>query len=139
MLRRKRRIDLFIRLLAKLKKVYPKAKRIHLILDNYSIHSSKKVEISLRHFAKNFRLHFLPPYSPEHNRIEKLWKQLHANITRNHKCQTIEQLMKNVERFLARASPFPGSKPSIAKLFGKPEKEDGVVTPHNRELFRRTL
>ncbi len=108
--------ELFIRLLAKLKKVYPNAKRIHLILDNYSIHSSKKVKISLRHFAKNFRLHFLPPYSPKYNDIEKLWKQTHDNITRNHKCSTIEQLMAKVEKFLARASPFPGSQPSVAKV-----------------------
>ena len=107
--------DLFIRLLAKLKKVYPNAKRIHLILDNYSIHSSKKVQISLCHFAKNFVLHFLPPYSPSYNHIEKLWKQVHDNITRNHKCSSIEQLMAKVEKFLARASPFPGSKPSVAK------------------------
>lgn len=108
--------DLFIKLLAKLKKVYSEAKRIHVILDNYSIHSSNKVEISLRHFAKNFQLHFLPPYSPKHNEIEKLWKQVHDNITRNHKCSTIEQLMKRVEKFLVRASPFPGSKPSVAKV-----------------------
>jgi transposase len=107
--------DLFIRLLAKLTKVYSDAKRIHIILDNYSIHSSNRVKTSLRHFAKNVVLHFLPPYSPEHNRIEKLWKQLHDNITRNHKCSTIEQLMKNVDRFLVSASPFPGSKPSLAR------------------------
>ena len=108
--------DLFIRLLVKLKTVYPDAKRIHLILDNYSIHSSKKVQVSLQHFAKNFVLHFLPPYSPKYNHIEKLWKQLHDNITRNHKCSTIQQLMQKVDKFLARASPFPGSKPSVAKL-----------------------
>ena len=112
----KKNSDLFIRLLAKLKKVYPEAKRIHVILDNYSIHSSNKVEVSLQHFAKNFVLHFLPPYSPKYNDIEMLWKQVHDNITRNHKCSTIQQLMKKVEKFLARASPFPGSKPSVAKI-----------------------
>ena len=116
----KKDTDLFIRLLAKLKKVYPEAKRIHLILDNYSIHSSKKADIALRNFAKNFVLHFLPPYSPKYNEIEKLWKQVHDNITRNHKCLTIESLMTRVDRFLARASPFPGSKPSVAKL--RPEQ-----------------
>jgi len=112
----KKDTDLFIRLLAELKRVYPEAKRIHLILDNYSIHSSRKAEIALRHFARNIVLHFLPPYSPEHNRIEKLWKQLHANVTRNHKCTTIDELMTEVRLFLARASPFPGSKPSVAKV-----------------------
>ncbi len=111
----KKDTDLFIRLLAELKKVYPEAKRIHIILDNYSIHSSNKAKISLSHFAKDVVLHFLPPYCPQHNDIEKLWKQVHDNITRNHKCSTIEQLMAKVEKFLARASPFPGSQPSVAK------------------------
>ena len=113
--------DLFIVLLLKLRRAYPNAKRIHLILDNYSIHSSRRAELAFRGFAKNFVRHFLPPYSPEHNRIEKLWKQLHANVTRNHRSSTIDELMKNVERFLARASPFPGSKPSLAQI-NKPRK-----------------
>lgn len=113
---KKKNTDLFLQLMAKLKKAYPKAKRIHLILDNYSIHSSGKVRIALCAFAKNFALHFLPPYSPEHNRIEKLWKQLHDNVTRNHRCKTIQELMRNVNRFLHLASPFPGSKPSTAKV-----------------------
>jgi transposase len=30
-------------------------------------------------------LHFLPPYCPDDNRIERLWKDLHDNVTRNHK------------------------------------------------------
>jgi transposase len=113
---KKKNTDLFLRLMAKLKKAYLKAKRIHLILDNYSIHSSSKVRIALGAFAKNFVLHFLPPYSPDHNRIEKLWKQLHDNVTRNHRCKRIQDLMLNVHRFLHLASPFPGSKPSTAKV-----------------------
>lgn len=108
--------DLFIKLLRALCELYPHVKRIHLILDNYITHSSKKV---LKAIEKDFEgrivLHFLPPYSPEHNRIEHLWKELHANITRNHRCRTIDALMKNVESFLKRASPFPGSKPSLAR------------------------
>ena len=112
----KKNSDLFLLLMAKIKKTYPKAKRVHLILDNFSIHSSNNVEIALGGFAKKFKLHFLPPYCPDHNYIEKLWKELHANVTRNHRRQTIEELMLDVECFLKVASPFPGSKPSTAKL-----------------------
>ncbi|MFP2924295.1 hypothetical protein ACLESO_03555 [Pyxidicoccus sp. 3LG] len=36
-------------------------------------------------------LHFLPPYCPEGNRIERLWLDLHANVTRNHRCRTLAQ------------------------------------------------
>src|SRR5688572_4690975 len=31
-------------------------------------------------------LHFLPPYCPTVNRIERLWLDLHAVVTRNHRC-----------------------------------------------------
>lgn len=112
----KKNTDIFLRLLVKLKAAHPEAKKIHLVLDNYSIHSSTNVQTARRGFAKKFRFHFLPPYSPEHNRIEKLWKQLHANVTRNHRRKTIEALMHDVEQFLKVASPFPGSQPSTAKL-----------------------
>ena len=44
-------------------------------------------------------LHLLPPYSPEHNPIERLWKEVHANVTRNHRCRTIE-VLANVDYFL---------------------------------------
>ena len=33
-------------------------------------------------------LHFLPPYCPDDNRIERVWLDLHANVTRNHRCST---------------------------------------------------
>ena len=98
-----------------LKKVYLKAKRSHLVLDNYSLHSGKKVQISSGHFAKNLVLHCLPPYSPRHNQIGKLCKQLHDKITRNHQCWASAQILEKVRRFLARASPLTGSQPSLVK------------------------
>jgi transposase len=45
-------------------------------------------------------LHFLPPYTPEANRIERAWLDLHANVTRNHRCNSIGDLMGCVRRFL---------------------------------------
>src|SRR5262249_41927657 len=114
----KKNSDLVVELLAKIRKIYPRAKRIHLILDNFIIHSSKRTELGFRAFGDLFVRHFLPPYSQEHNRIEHLWKQLHDNVTRNHRCKTIEALMTAVTTFLARASPFPGAKPSLARRLG---------------------
>ena len=35
--------------------------------------------------AGRIRLHFLPPYCPDENRIELLWLQLHSNVARNHR------------------------------------------------------
>ncbi len=45
-------------------------------------------------------LHFLPPYCPDANRIERVWQDLHANVTRNHRCKNMKQLLANARRYL---------------------------------------
>jgi hypothetical protein len=51
--------------------------------------------------AERLKLHFLPPYCPDHNRIERIWKDLHDNVTRNHRCATMGELMAEVRTYLA--------------------------------------
>jgi transposase len=87
---------LFLALLAALGEDYPRARRIHVILDNYRIHSSKIVQQALKGYEERIVLHFLPPYCPDHNKIERDWQDLHANVTRNHQCGKMEELMINV-------------------------------------------
>lgn len=107
---------LFIELLRKLAgQAHPRAKRIHVICDNYCIHKSKRVEMALRELDGRVILHFLPPYCPDANRIERLWGDLHDNVTRNHRCGNMEDLMDHIRFYLRDASPFPGSKPALAK------------------------
>lgn len=102
--------DLFIALLDKLHHSYRRPQVIHLILDNYVIHKSRKTMEALEKLGPRIQLHFLPPYSPEHNAIERLWKQMHDNVTRNHRHKTMAQLLENVKVFLHDAQPFPGTK-----------------------------
>ena len=93
---------LFLELLHTLAtKTYPNAKRIHIILDNYGIHDSLQVQLALKSTAaETLALHFLPPYCPDHNRIERIWKDLHDNVTRNHRCKTMDELMAEVRSYL---------------------------------------
>ena len=93
---------LFMDLLKKLTIVYAKARLIHVILDNYGIHSSEVIGIALCHFARRIRLHPLPPYCPDENRIERVWQDLHANVTRNHRRQTMAELMADVRYYLRK-------------------------------------
>jgi transposase len=93
---------LFIALLDRLIAHNPKAKMIHVILDNYRIHDSKITQAALEGFGGRIRLHFLPPYSPKENKIERLWEDLHANVTRNHTCRTMKALMVEVREYLWR-------------------------------------
>ncbi len=56
---------LFIELLRKLDRHYADKKVIHIILDNYIIHSSKITQRAVEKFNGSIVLHFLPPYCPE--------------------------------------------------------------------------
>lgn len=55
----------------------------------------------LAEFGEQLRLHFLPPYCPNENRIERLRLDLHANVTGNHRQSTIGALLARVHRYLA--------------------------------------
>ncbi|MFP9230872.1 DDE endonuclease [Pectobacterium cacticida] len=77
--------DLFISLLETLRRTYRRAKTITLVVDNYIIHKSRKVEQWLEENPK-FRLLFLPTYSPWLNPIERLWLSLHGKRTANSRC-----------------------------------------------------
>jgi transposase len=92
--------DLFIVFLWKVAAAFPRAKKIHLIVDNYKIHKSKRTEFALEALKHRIVLHFLPPYSPDDNKIERLWEDLHNNVTRNHRCRTMKRLMGEVRWYL---------------------------------------
>ena len=63
----------------------------------------KFVEAALAGYLHGrIELHFLPPYSPDHNRIERTWQDLHANVTRNHTCPKMLALMREVRYYLRK-------------------------------------
>lgn len=107
---------LFLTLLERISAAYRRAEKIHLILDNYIIHKSRQTLKWLSQFGHRMVLHFLPPYSPEHNVIERLWKQMHDHVTRNHRHPNMESLMAAVFRFLEFVQPFPGTKVSTLRM-----------------------
>jgi transposase len=93
---------LFLDLLNRLLRVYAPAPVIHVILDNYRIHDSKIVQAALHWWGGRILLHFLPPYCPGDNKIERVWQDLHANVTRNHTCPTMTALMREVRYYLRK-------------------------------------
>ena len=93
---------LFLEMLHKLTQVYAQATVIHVILDNYKIHSSQIAQLALAGFAARVKLHFLPHYSPDENVIERTWQDLHANVTRNHTCARMQALMQEVRYYLRK-------------------------------------
>lgn len=95
---------LFCTLLREIVRTWRSCRRIHLILDNYSAHKSRATQECLAGLGGKVRLHFLPPYCPRANKIELVWLHLHQNVTRNHSCQSIEELLDRAEQYLSRRS-----------------------------------
>ena len=56
----------------------------------------------MRDRGERVRLHFLPPYCPNENRIERVWLDLHANVTRNHTRRSLRWLMDDVRKWIRR-------------------------------------
>lgn len=73
--------DSLKRFFLRLRKRHLEDARIHLILDNAGYHKSYEV----RSFAEklNIKLHYLPPYSPNLNPIERLWRIMHEEVSYN--------------------------------------------------------
>ena len=73
---------MFIDLLKKLLAAFAdKAVVIHVILDNFAIHSSRQTRAWLAERGRRIRLHFLPPYCPDDNRIErKVWLAMYEKF-----------------------------------------------------------
>ena len=107
---------LFCHLLWLLASRYRRARRVHLVVDNYGIHSAALTKKTLADLGDRIVLHFLPPYCPDANRIERVWQDLHANVTRNHRCKTINQLLANARRYLDGYRWRRSAAPSVATV-----------------------
>ena len=103
----KRDGTLFTRHLNDLRRRLRRYRKIHLILDNAKFHyQSQPLYEFLGEHSDRFVFHFLPKYAPELNPIERVWWVLHEQITRNHQCQSIEELVDLVFAWLSERKRF---------------------------------
>ena len=84
---------------------YPEAPQIHIILDQSGYHRSNDVA----EFVKNSRIviHFLPPYSPNLNPIERIWKVMNEKVRNNKVFETAKKFKSTILEF------FTGILPNI--------------------------
>jgi transposase len=61
----------------------PIEKKMVIILDNATSHKSAKVKEFAAEHSDRLQLVFLPPYSPDLNPIERVWKDLRYQVTHN--------------------------------------------------------
>ena len=97
---------LFIRHLDDLRCRLLRYRRIHVICDNARIHNCQAVQRYRRRWGHRLVLHYLPTYAPETNPIERVWWHLHEEITRCHRCQTMEQLLDLTFAWLQQRTCF---------------------------------
>lgn len=88
---------------AKLKENYPQAEKLHIILDQSGYHRSQAVkEAALSH---HIELHYLPPYSPNLNPIERLWKVMNEQVRNNVVFESARAFREQLELFFSVTIP----------------------------------
>lgn len=80
--------------------------KIHVICDNARFHDCHAVRAYLAKWGHRIELHYLPKYAPQTNPIERVWWHLHETITRNHRCQTLQELLDQVTDWVAAQRTF---------------------------------
>jgi hypothetical protein len=69
-------------------------KVIHGICDNAAFHMSRVVQHWVTGRGRRVVLHYLPSRAPEENTVELVFWRLHETITRNHRHETISELIE---------------------------------------------
>lgn len=87
----------------KLKEKYPKAPKIHIILDNGPYNTSQ--ETKDRAAKNSIVLHFLPTYSPNLKAIERLWKVMNEHVRNNQFFKSVKEFRLAIHDFFAKTWP----------------------------------
>jgi len=81
---------------------YRGEKKTIMIMDNAGWHTTEKINQ-----IPNLKLAFQPPYSPELNPVEQLWKHIRNNYTHNHFWHSLSQMEEYLCDILAKLSKRP--------------------------------
>lgn len=110
-----RNSKLFLRHLEELRTRLRCYRKIHVICDNARFHDCRVVEQYLAVHGDRIVLHFLPCRAPDLNPIERVWWHLHEEITRNHQCGNMEELLDLVFDWLEHRRPFEVERDAYLK------------------------
>ncbi len=105
----KRDGELFVRHLGQLRQQLRRYRVIHVVCDNARFHRPercRRVRDFLAGGVGRVVLHFLPRYAPECNPVERVWWHLREEVTRNHQCRTLGELVDLVFAWLGGRKRF---------------------------------
>lgn len=80
-----------------IKEVYSEKNVIHVILDQASY--NKSFEVREHAFNLGIHLHYLPPYSPNLNSIERLWKVMNEKVRNNVFFESAKKFKMSIRQF----------------------------------------
>lgn len=92
-----------VRFFCELRKSYPLAHKLHIILDGAGYHRSDLVKDAA--FVLNIELHYLPPYSPNLNPIARLWKVMNEKSRNNVYFKRKRDFKAAIDQFFAVTLP----------------------------------
>jgi len=95
-----------LRLLEKIESKHPDAEEIHVFLDNASYYKAKWLRNELKLKGSKIILHFLPPYSPNLNLIERLWKFFKKKKLYNEYYETFEEFLGACKSFFRKRTKY---------------------------------
>ncbi len=94
----------FVKFLEKINRTYRKAEEIWIYLDGSKVHQSNLVKEFLKQ-NKRIKLKRLPPYSPEINPQEYMWRYSRYKELNNHPFESVRQLSMTLNWFMKRLEP----------------------------------
>ena len=92
-------------MLEKIEEAYATLSVIHVILDNARYHHAKILRPWLESPERRVKLHFLPPYAPHLNLIERLWAVMHMWATHNQYYATYDDFTAAILEFFRETLP----------------------------------
>lgn len=88
---------------AKVRANYPKAPKIHMILDQGPYNKSLDTKEAAERYG--IVLHYLPPYSPNLNPIERLWKVMNEHARNNVFFKSAKEFRETISHFFENTWP----------------------------------
>lgn len=79
---------------------------LHIILDQAGYHRSKDLKKKAK--SLNIKLHYLPPYSPNLNPIERLWKVMNEHVRNNYCFNSAKEFRDKIRGFFEKTLPKIG-------------------------------
>lgn len=86
-----------------IRETYPIKQKVHVIFDGAGYHRTEQVKMWA--YLLNIELHYLPPYSPNLNPIERLWKVMNEEVRNNRYFASTKLFRKEIHHFFDTILP----------------------------------